>query len=277
MKTINLTIPTCWNELPAKQIRFVCRLFNSPLDHETVRQIIFYRLAGIRPVWYKELILRYTKRHIESSICWFYKGRQRFSITSEQLHFFLKKIDFLFTTNDLTENKFPVIKALGKKRYGPSSKCYNITLHEFIFASSFSFRYSKTKEAEMLNKLCAVLYRQKATRKQQRANPSENRVPFNDFNITKQSRFFRHVSSAVRTATFIFFNGSVDAMMKKFTNLFSGSISTSEPKNPVPGLIDSVKLLAGFDPTKDEKIMAMQVWQAFEYLDTIIERNRKTK
>lgn len=270
-------MPACWNELTARQIKYICRLFNSNIDHETVRQLVFNYCTGIRPIWFKELLLRCSKKQIESSICWFYKGRQRFSITSEELHFFLKKTDFLFSTNDLTENKFPKIKALWKKRYGPSAKCYNITLHEFVFASSFSFRYSKTKDPEMLNKLCAVLYRPAATRKQKRANQSENRKPFNDFDIAKQARFFRHVSPAVRTAIFIFFNGSVDAMMKKFTNLFSGSLSTSEPKNPVPGLIDSVKLLAGFDPTKDEKIMAMQVWQAFEYLDTIIERNNKTK
>lgn len=273
MKIINLTVPKCWNELTAKQIKYICTLFNSKFDHETVRQLIFNYCTGIRPVWFKELNLRYTKKQIENSICWFYKGRQRFSLTSEELNFFLKKIDFLFSTNDLTENKFPKIKVLWKKRYGPSAKCYNITLHEFVFASSFSFRYSKTKDQEMLNKLCAVLYRKLS----RRFNPHDKRIQFNDYKIAKQARFFRHVSPAVRTAIFIFFNGSVDAMMKKFTNLFSGSLSTSEPKNPVPELIESVKLLAGFDPTKDEKIMAMQVWQAFEYLDTIIERNRKTK
>lgn len=269
---VKLNIPTSWNQLSKKQLAFVCKMFILQADHDTIRIRLFLFLSGLKQIPFRTILKRAGGKGEIPHV--FRLGKKQFVISADQMRSCLKWIDFLFTTNTLTENKFPVIRIFLKRLYGPSANCYNITFREFIHASKHCFHFAKHRDSQSLNKLCAVLYRKRNANSNR---PDDKRAPFDEYLYAKQSKKWMFVPLWLRTAIFIFFNAANDALMQKFPNVFPKTTSSSEPKNPVPGLIDSVKLLAGFDPTKDETILDMQLWQAMAYLETIIKNMPKKK
>lgn len=263
-KKINLELPRQWDQLTPKQLLRVCKLLASPIDETKKRTYMFVYLTGIKPV------CQLRKR---SNLYIYKKGRVRFSFTPQELHYHLSKLDFLFQNCQLTRNKFPKIRVGLRKLFGPTTKCYNITFAEFIHAERFNFEFSQTQSADALNKLCAILYRPKA----RRPSSDDVRQPFNDYAYTRRARRFARVSPHLKLAIYLFYSASMGSMVKKFPNLFSGSRVSSEAQNPVPALNETIKAIANYDVTKDETVLNMQVWRAFDYLDTMIKNSKPPK
>ncbi|UZR95932.1 hypothetical protein [Chondrinema litorale] len=116
--------------------------------------------------------------HILFNLKWYkFRLAYLFAIKLDVLH--IKKLlpytDFLYNQAQLDINKIPSHKGL----YGPKSRLENITFYEFIKAENYFTDYIKKGEIQALDKLIALLYREKKAK----FNPKTDqdiRQPFND-------------------------------------------------------------------------------------------------
>lgn len=262
MTTVNLTIPTGWNKLTRKQLLRICRLFLLNLDYETFRLRSF-------------LYLTKTKAHPGHFKC----GKQKFTLSDQELAYFLHSVDYLAQESALTQNNFPSIRILGRRLHGPSDRGYNLSYAEFIHAEKSLYAYMKTDDAKYLNELCAILYRPGKPD----FNPKDpdyngdRREKFNPYSYQQRARRFRFVSRRKRYAIYLFYAGCRNAMFSANKSLFSGSSVSSEEHSPIDSLRKIMNDLNLGDITRNEKIYRMPVWEAFEHLNQMLENMPKSK
>ena len=262
MTTVNLSIPTGWNQLNRKQLLRICRLFLLNLDYETFRLRSFLFLARLK------------------AYPGFFKFRkQKFSLTDQELAYFLHSVEYLTAEPALTRNNLPLLRIFGRRYYGPSDKGYNLSYIEFIHAEKSLYAFMKTNDAKYLNELCAILYRPGKSdfNLNDPACDGDRRQPFNEHNYAHRSRRFRFVSMRKRYAIYLFYAGCRNAMFSANKSLFSGTSVTSEETNPVESLRKVINDLNMGDITRNEKIYRTPVWEAFEHLNQLIENMPKSK
>ena len=271
MKQINLSMPTDWSQLTRKQILFVCRLFLAKLDFEEFRLRAFLRLTGVKALPKKIIKNRMTY--------WLFKiGKDKFTLDRQELTWFLKSADFLTHDSRLTANHFPLFRLPWQCFYGPSAKCYNLTYLEFLHAEKCLYAFQKTDRSNHLNELCAVLYRpgKKNYHPMRPDHDGDRREKFNDFIYPKRAWRFKLLKIRKRFAVYLFYTGCRNVLIESFPNLFNSGSVSSEPVNPVKSLKSIIYDLNQGDPTKNDRLYNMQVWEAFEFLDEMIIRT-KTK
>lgn len=271
MKRINLTVPTEWNKLTPKQLLKVSGLFLAKLEFEEFRLRIFLYLSGVKTM---------PKKVIKDQVYWlFRKGKTEFMLDRQELAWMLHSVEFLTSDSRLTLNKFPRLWLPTGCVFGPDEKCYSITYLEFIHAEAALYAYQKSNKVEYLNQLCSILYRpQKKEYHPLRPDfDGDRRQVFNDFIYKRRAKWFRFVSINRRFAIYLFYTGCRNELMDSFKSLFSGSAVSSEPVNPVKSLRKIIHDLNMGDLTRNEKIYKMQVWEAFEHLDNLVENMAKKK
>lgn len=271
MKRLNLTVPTGWNKLTAKQLLKVSGLFLAKLEFEEFRLRIFLYLSGVKAL---------PKKVVKDQVYWlFNKGKTEFMMDRQELAWLLHSVEFLTVDSRLTVNKFTRIWLPIGRVFGPTEKCYSITYLEFIHAEAALYAYQQTSKVEHLNHLCAILYRpQKKDYHPLRPDfDGDRREPFNDFIYRHRAKWFNFVSIRKRFAIYLFYTGCRNELMDSFKNLFSGSSVSSDPVNPVKSLRKIIHDLNMGDLTKNETIYKMQVWEAFEHLEHLIQNLPKKK
>lgn len=267
--TISLHVPTNWNQLTPKQVLFVSRLFLLNLTLHNFRVRAFCHFAGIQPIQPSKTQSRHLNPAYPDTY-FFLKGKRLFTIEAQEFLWFLKSMDFLTADSSLTVNPFPSIRLLWKKWEGPRRKCYDLTLIEFLHAEKCLFEFH-TKHSEQtpsfrsgrgevpLNRLCAVLYRH------------SRRKPFDEGGYAVRSRLLRFVAMPKRYAIYTFYAGCRNALFAAHPKLFGASISSS-PVNPIESLKKTIYELTAGDVTKTRQIEATPVWEAFSYLQNLMEQ-----
>lgn len=262
MSAINLTIPTDWNQLTAKQILMVCRLYQAQLTQQEFRLKAFLSFTGLKAL----------KRPIVGGYHSFaYKGYV-LRIQEEELVYFLRSVDFLLADCRLSMNRFPNFRIGLRKYHGPSNKCYNLTLNEFIHASASIYKFQMTEDFKHIDTLCAILYRQKG----KGSTESDPRDKFDDFTYIKNQKRFGRLPKHKKLAVMMFFVGCQYELNKAFPNLLSNTSISSEPVNPVPHLQKMIRMLNTDDITKNKLVLGSPLWEAFAQLDDRI-KNIPTK
>jgi len=140
-----------WNELPLKVLREIIRiLYSDKAKLETKKIECIGQLLGLPFTFFNQ---------------WEKDAGPEFLM---ELNDLLPVSDFLFMevgenqfapSLGLTDNPLPIIKANGKKLYGPKSELENISFYEWSHADTYYLKYFETQDAYYLNKLIAVLYR----------------------------------------------------------------------------------------------------------------------
>lgn len=271
MKNIKLNIATSWNQLTRKQILFVSKLYLSKLDLETFRIKAFLFLTGIKAL---------PKKVVKDQVYWIFKrGNDKFMLDRQELAWFLHSVDYLTGDCKLTNNLFPSFSLFLTRYFGPSRRCYNLSYLEFIHAEKCLYAFQKTNESKHLNDLCSVLYRpgKKNYHPLRPDHDGDRREKFNDYVYSKRSVLFRMLSIEKRFAVYLFYTGSRNFLIESFPNLFKSGTISSEPVNPVDSLRNIIHDLNGGDPTRNDKLYQMQVWEAFEHLDHLIKTMPKKK
>lgn len=271
---VSLHVPTTWDQLTPKQVLFVSRLFLLNLTLHNFRVRAFCYFAGIQPIQPSKTQSRYLVKP-DPDTYFFLKGKRLFTIEAQEFLWFLKSMDFLTADSLLINNPFPSIRLLWKKWEGPRRKCYDLTLLEFLHAEKCLFEFH-TKHSELtpsfrrgevpLNRLCAVLYRH------------SRHQPFDEGGYVGRSRWLRFASLPERYAIYMFYAGCRNALFSAYPKLFGSSVSSS-PVNPVDSLKKTIFELTAGDITRTRQIEAFPVWEAFAYLEQLIEQsvNKKQK
>lgn len=257
MSAINLTIPTGWNQLTAKQILMVCRLHLSKLTQQEFRLKAFLTLTGMKAL----------NRPVLGGYYSFSIKGQLLRIHQEEMVWLLKSVDFLLGDCQLSVNRFPSFRIGFRRYFGPSNKCYNLTLNEYIHASASVYKYQMTEDLKHIDTLCAILYRNRG----KGSNESDPRERFDDYGYLKNQNRFARLPKHKKLAVMMFFLGCQYELNKAFPHLLSNSTISSEPLNPVPHLQKMVRLLNTDDITKNRQVLNSPLWEAFAQLDDRIE------
>jgi hypothetical protein len=260
-RTLNLTMPETWDQLTCKQLLFVCRMFLQQLTEHEFKLRVFIKLTGISTLPQKVIA--------EHVYYFFRKANTRFSLTVDELHWFIQSAAFLLNEVQLTVNHLPVIKFFGMRLHGPANKGYNITMLEYIHAEAAVYAWHKTKKPEHLLKLCAILYRPAKPAVKQRAIDfdGDKRQPFNDFTYQRCIKWFRLLPRAKVFAVYLFYMGFKNALVKAHPAVFSNAPVSSEPLNPTESLQQLVFGLNGGDITRNNDILRKPVWEIFKQLE----------
>jgi len=271
MKQLDLKIPDTWNRLSRKQLLYVCRLYILNLTELKFKTWVFIKFTGIKALPHKIIAGRLYY--------FFRKDKTRFSLTPDELHWFLHSLDYLISESKLTINHFPVIRILWKRFFGPSNSCYNISVLEFLLAEQMIDAFNRTHQEKYLRLLCAILYRPQC--KHYRPNSpdynGDRREPFNDFTFKHREYWFRFLSKPKLHAVYIFFAGCRNALIEKHPYLFSNSGISSEPVNYADALKNVLISLNQGDITKNKEIQQTQVWEAFGQLNEMAKQIKRIK
>lgn len=274
MSQINLHLPK-WNELTRKQLLYICQLFIAGFDQNTFRLKAFLHLTGVKAL---------PRKIVKDQEYWqFCKGKEEFWLTSFELTWFLKSVDYLTENCKLTVNLFPSF-LIGLRRYwGPCKECRNLSWKEFIHAEGQFFAYNNSKPERKrfyLNMLCAVLYRPERDDYHPMAPDydGDRRQPFNDFIYPRRAKWFRWLPVVKRYAIYTFYVGCRNAIVEAHPLTFkSGGVSSEAPVSPVMGLIQLVTDLNQGDVTKNEQIYNSPAWDVLNLLERMIEKQKPAK
>jgi hypothetical protein len=271
MKSLDLKIPDSWNALNRKQLLYVCRLYRLNLTELKFKTWVFVKFTGIKAL---------PKKVIADRVYYFFRKKKlRFSLTPDELHWFLHSVDYLLSESRLTKNLFPSIRIFHKRLYGPSNSCYNISVHEFLFAESMIDGFHHNKDLKYLRYLCAILYRPR-DRSNRPGSPGftgDRRQLFNDYTFEARSRWFRLVSPNVLYAVYVFFVGCRNAIIEKHPYLFNTTSVSSEPVNHMENIKNLLASLNQGDITRNKKILQTQVWEAFGQLNELAKQTKQVK
>lgn len=186
----------------------------------------------------------------------------------------LSLVNFLFESNKLTLNKFPIIK-IGwfKKLYGPADQLSNITINEFSFAINFYNNYNKTNNEEYLDNFIACLYR---PLQQNWKDTGDIRKPFNPFTYEQHLPLAVKMQFAYKQAILLYFTGCLELWAKQFVFVFS-RIDSEKSTQSNQTFLDIILKISGtkfgnFNQTKDENayIVLME-------LNSVLEENQNKK
>ena len=262
MNTVNLTVPVSWNQLTHRQVLWVCRLFLVELSEMEFRLRAFVKLAGLKAI----------QKTGEQGNFWFRSGDREIRIHQQELLHFLGSVDYLLDASRLSVNRMPVIWMGWQRLYGPSSKCYNLTLAEYIHACGALYGYMQTREFRYVDRLCAVLYRPSG----KGSGRADRRRSFDEYTYLSRVRWFGYIPRAKRLAVLLFFQGCQWEFQKAFTHLFPVGSVSSELVNPVPHLQQLIRVLNQDDVTRNPVILNTPVWEAFAQLNDMMAKNKNT-
>lgn len=267
---IDLKMPTAWNQLTRRQLLFVCRLFRLKLSEFNFKLSVFINFTGIRALPVRKVA--------GQTYCAFKKSGQVFWISIDELYFFIGAANYLCADSQLTKNLFPKFTLLGRRFFGPSAKCYNITLLEFLHAEAALFRFHSAHHPQHMRTLCAILYRHQVKRYNP-ASPNYNgdrREPFNDYTYQRRARWFKLLHPNRIYAVYVFYTGCRNAIIEAHPEVFGGGGAvSSQPVNPVDGIKNLITTLTNGDVTKIHQIENTRVWDALHHLNSMIVSNRE--
>lgn len=262
ISSVNLSVPSSWDQLTRRQVEFVAKLFLARLSETDFLTRAFCRFARLKPIGHNRLAQSHIFR---------YKG-QKLMINNEDLIWFIRSQSYLLEVT-LAKNTIPWLWIRMRRWYGPSNKCYNLTLNEYLHAESALYGYNHSGKPEYLDRLCAILYRPGG----KGSSDADRRQSFNDFVYLKNARRFRTVDMHKRIAILMFYTGCRAEWAKSFPMLFKSGSTTSEPAFPAPEIKRMVRVLADGDVTKNSVLLKTPVWEAFEQLNDRAAENRKKK
>jgi hypothetical protein len=270
LRQIDLKMPTEWNQLTRRQLLFVCRLFRLKLSEFNFKLSVFIKFTGIRAL---------PVRKVSGQTYYaFKKSGQVFWISIDELYCFIGSANFLCADSHLTKNLFPKFTLLWRRFFGPSAKCYNITLLEFLHAEAALFRFHSAHHPKHMRTLCAILYRHQV-KCYNPAAPNYNgdrREPFNDYTYQHRARWFKLLHPNRFYAVYVFYNGCRNAIIEAHPEVFvGGGTVSSQPVNPVDGIKSLITTLTNGDVTKIHEIENTRVWDALHHLNSMIVSNRE--
>lgn len=200
-----ISVPSKYNELSAKQLRHICYASHVPGTIYQQRAYILRVLLNKRRWWFKQFspVQVYEMSYLTD---WLYE----------------KKDDGLILLRpDLTENKLPILRIPFSLRhltgfrhiftrfYGPSKGLGNATMLELALADREYLRFLKTQKIEYLDRLIAVLYRERDPKKST-TDPTYDgdlRFPVNDFTLSERAKIFKGLNIGTKLSVFYFFEG----------------------------------------------------------------------
>ena len=205
---IHRSLPSCWNELTAKQLLFVSEMFSKDLT------VVDFKVASLFD--FLSIKLKVFKR-----------------INAEDAFYLCKTLDFILQEVTLTRNLIPVIKRRLSKFYGPGDGLLNCTFGEFTQAHTRFEQYVETQSLSALDELVAILYRPRKfgwVIRKHFMDCLDQRIRFKERTFKRRIRKMGKVDKLIKYSVFLFFSGCLNSLPKQFPNVYrkkEDSVSSS--------------------------------------------------
>ena len=229
MHTINLQLPTSWQTLNDKQLRFVFRLLAADHTSAQVKTLFLLRYGNIRVITHKGAVY----------IC--KRGKERFTLSSLQIAEILSHLNWLEGIP-----AYPVrLSHIGRHRALPAL-LQEVPFSTFLFLDNLYQGYLHTQDSNILVQMAQLLYDAPRIR----LSNDEAVSVFYWFASLKQ--YFAQ--------TFCHFFKTVEADAEGTP---SGNIGSRLQDQ----MNTQIRALTGGDITKEKEVLAMDCWRALTELD----------
>lgn len=203
--TINLKIPTSWNDLNIRQLKKIAGYFHSDLSGVLFDSKLFLVLLNVR--WWQ--FLKQWKA---------LKTIKNVGFSSLKEHY-----NWLHSSINLT-TFIPSIKTKSKKLHAPADRINNLTVNEFSHADDLFLGWHTTQDFEYLHYLAAVLYRE--------LDENGKRVPFDKTELDKRAKQLSKLDKQTLLAISLSYQGSRSYMISQFPVVFpKPKGKTKTPRN----------------------------------------------
>lgn len=240
--TINISIPTHWNQLSFRQLKGVSRI----LEHyhsqkeEVQTSIIYFTRVYFKLI--KQLLQ--GNNFIKTWI----------AISQIPPNNYRDHLEFIFKGVSRTTFE-PRLKVDGRWKYPPRNRMSNITIKEFSFLDAMFYNWKNSKDHRYLDLLCASLYRDTG------GTPIDCRVPFDKILIEDTVSQWNDVDNDIKLAIGYTYEGCRNYITSLYPNVFpkglenqvdvDGNKINRKPQKYVPfGKLIQHKV--GYDPSKME-------------------------
>lgn len=241
---IQLSLPTRWEDLTEKQLRYVCFLQCLQLSAIQLHTYCFVRFTGI-------------KVHKETETGWgcsIRKGwsRKTFFLKTWEVHYFLKKLNYL---NDPGTS---VVRLSRMGKYMAVDRLlHGVPFTDYLTVENYYQGYLYTRKEDMLQRMAVLLYKDKNDRQPKK----------------------RKFSSAELYSVFQWYYALKNLFAVKFPYFFQRVEQSEEQKEiempDMEGVMNSqIRALTGGDITKEKEILQMDTWRALTELN---EKAREVK
>lgn len=243
MSQVELTVPRSYAELSIKQVKYIAHLQLSGETAENICTKCFIGFSGIRPVAKVNDIYFFVKK----------KMKGFFSITSDQVAFFSKKMDWV-------NKSYAGIQPPQIGRYLPCDKYMRDTnFIQYLEAENYYQAYLFKKEDVFLHKLMAVLY--------QRGDK------YNNSRIDKLAKYFKRRPMFEKHITLMWMVGLKTYFARKYKFLFARTSAEDgeDDQEALPDMAEIInnqlRILTEGDVTKRKLVLSTNTVDALSELN----------
>lgn len=201
--TININIPTTWNDLSDRQLKKLASIFHS--EKSKIQDVlVFFTLLNLR--WWQ-----FRKAFKVSKIL------KNVGLSELKTHY-----SFLYEKQERT--KFiGSVKIKNKQLFAPNERITNLNVDEFAHAEDLFLGWHKTKNIEYLQYLTAVLYREK--------DENQKRLLFDKTELEERAKALSKTDKKILLATAITYQGCREYLYTQFPVVFPKTNKKQKPPN----------------------------------------------
>ena len=200
--TININIPTNWNDLTERQLKKLASIFHAK-KNAIQDVLVFFTLLNIR--WW-QFFKAYKAGKVLKNV----------PISELKTHY-----SFIYEKQERT--KFiKSIRTKNKQLFAPNERITNLNVDEFAHAEDLYLGWHKTKDIEYLQYLTAVLYREK--------DEKGKRLLFDKTELEERAKALSKINKPILLATAITYQGCREYLYTQFPVVFPKT--TKKQKTP---------------------------------------------
>jgi hypothetical protein len=162
--------------------------------------------------------------------------------------------------------------------FGPGDVFKFLTFGEFIRAEGLLEKYEKTKDEQILNLFCGVLYRPGG---KDRKNHQDKRQPYQEGLVEHFGQYFQRIDANIKWAILMNYYGGKNMLPKLYTLVFpepkkqEGELKAKAPKQSVSrSWLKTLSTMAERDVTKFKSIEEMPVHTVLFNLNETIHQSQ---
>lgn len=243
--TVNVNIPTSYEEMNEQQLRYAVSLMAVNLPEQTILTRCFLRFAGIR------LLVRVGDKQ------WIKHNKKITCIHTATILYGANKMDFLLK-NQIMVTPFSKIGKLQPCE----PQMQDTTFLQYINAENYYQAYLHTQDETYLLQLLATLYQHPNSKR----NTKEYKTSYLQRKVTKQDK----------TMVILWYASTKNYFANKWQDWFERADSNSKQAPDMHAIIQNqLRILNNGDITKNSDIFESPTWEALDELNAKAAEYRK--
>lgn len=214
-----ITLPSCWNEVPAAAYPYLAEIYLSiDLSDSQKMTQAFYLLVNAE---------KKNKSKIENLLL------------PEEIYDLLLRLDWVFNKVDLTKNLVPGFVLHRKLYIGPDNGLKNVRFAEWIVADTNYVNYCHSRDEGDINQLVACLYRPKGKGDCFKPNKAcyrgDEREKFNDAVLEIRAGTVANLPINIRLGIYLWFASCRQQIIASYPKVFEPDENTKNANSLLAG------------------------------------------